>query len=81
MFRQKTDRIECEVNFFLAVIFVLEQLEVVKPFRDAVVNGGTLIQRGCRVLENHLDISLNPLFVCFGKFSVDLLSFEYDLTV
>ena len=56
-------------------------MEVVQTFGDAVVDRCTLIERSSRVLENHLDIPLNPFLVFLGKFSVDLLSLEENFTV
>ena len=53
-----------------------EQVEVVQAFGDTVINRRSFIQGSSRILEDHLDIALDPFLVFSRQLAVDLSSLE-----
>ncbi len=62
-----------------SVLFVFIQMEVVQALGDTVFNGGTLVEGGGRVLEDHLDIPDHVAVLLAGDLAGDALSLEEDL--
>ena len=56
MLGQQTHFLDDVVHLLHPVGLILVQMEVVKALGDDIVNGGTLVQRGSRILEHHLDV-------------------------
>ena len=59
MLRQQADILKGLVNLCNPVLFILIQVEVIEAFRNTVLNGRPFIERGGRILEDHLNIADN----------------------
>jgi hypothetical protein len=62
------------------VRFILKQVEIVKAFGNAVLDGRALVQRGGGVLEDHLDLADDFAVLLAGELAGDALALVEDLT-
>ena len=81
VFRKKTDRLKHRIYLGFPVRFILVQMKVVQPFRNAVVNRRTLIERSGRILEDHLDVADNLPLLLLGDLAIDFLALEKNFAI
>ena len=61
------------------VLLVLVEVEVVQAFGDDVFDRSTLVERSCRVLEDHLDLPYHLAVLGLGDLAGDALAVVNDL--
>ena len=57
MLRQESYLVYYALDLFNPVRLVFKEVEVVKSLGDDIIHRSSLVEGGCRVLENHLDVS------------------------
>ena len=56
-------------------------MDVHEPFGNDIIHLGALVERGHRVLENHLDFLGDLMVQLLGDLAADALAFEADLAL
>ena len=78
---QQADVLERLIDLGDTLCLVLIKVEVVQTLGDAVLDGGALIERRRRVLEDHLDVADDVAVFLAGDLAGNALALKEDLAV